>query len=122
VPSATFVPLVSQVDAARSFAASLALELGCDPDDTALVVSELATNACIHAESAYTVSMNRSAGGVVVEVADHHPKPPRQRHPAPTAVSGRGLVIVEALSRNWGVRNDPQFGKVVWAELEGRAG
>jgi hypothetical protein len=41
---------------------------------------------------------------------------PRLRHPDVTTPHGRGLLLVDACSVEWGVVADP-VGKMVWAEL-----
>jgi hypothetical protein len=54
---------------------------------------------------------------VRVEVHDADPTLPVPRHPAPHTVTGRGLLLVEALTDRWGsARID--HGKVVWFELD----
>ena len=89
--------------------------LGCDSSDLGLIVSELATNACVHAGSAFTVSLHRQGSDVLVEVGDQNPAPAVAQPPS-TGVSGRGLQIVAAIAADWGVATrDP--GKAVWAVL-----
>lgn len=79
-----------------------------------LVVSELATNAVLHAEAPFVLRAWRRAGTLRVELEDCSPVLPTLA--GETTMSGRGLRIVEALSSRWGAR--PQgVGKVVWAEL-----
>ncbi len=51
-----------------------------------------------------------------VEVADHDPALPVQQHPPAEAVTGRGLLIVDALATRWGVEPAAD-GKTVWFEL-----
>ncbi|MCX4976252.1 ATP-binding protein [Streptomyces sp. NBC_00620] len=53
-----------------------------------------------------------------VEVWDCDPNPPVVQEWQPGAESGRGLVLIEAMSRRWGTYNAGASGKVVWAELE----
>ncbi len=113
--SESFSPSPSEVSAARHFAQAQAEDLGCDSSDLGLIVSELATNACVHAGSAFTVSLHRQGSGVLVEVGDQNPAPAIAQPPS-TGVSGRGLQIVAALAADWGVATrDP--GKAVWAVL-----
>jgi anti-sigma regulatory factor (Ser/Thr protein kinase) len=89
----------------------------CPPnDDAVLVVSELVTNALVHARSGATVTLRARAGRVRVEVTDHGAGSPEPRSPAPETVGGRGLLLVAAVAETWGI--DPaDDGKVVWAEL-----
>ena len=89
-------------------------------EDTAMVVSELVTNAVIHAGTTVAVRIHLlDDGGVRVEVADSRSWPPVPRQLVPDSVGGRGLVLVEALANDWGVDPTPE-GKVVWAEIADR--
>jgi len=85
-------------------------------DDAALVASELATNAVLHARSPFTVGVQRSDDGVRVSVTDAAAGLPVPRAPAPGATSGRGLRMVEALAAAWGTTARADS-KTVWAEL-----
>jgi hypothetical protein len=85
-------------------------------DDAALVVSELATNAVVHARTPFTVAVSVSTESVRITVRDMSPTPPIPRHSEPTASSGRGLGLVATLSSCWGAELMTD-GKVVWAEL-----
>lgn len=115
VVTESFSPCPSEVSAARHFAQAQAQSLGCDSSDLGLIVSELATNACVHAGSAFTVSLNRHGSDVLVEVGDQNPAP-AVAQPLSMGMSGRGLQIVAALAAEWGVASrDP--GKSVWAVL-----
>ncbi len=51
-----------------------------------------------------------------VEVTDSSDALPMQRDYAPSAPTGRGLMIVDALADRWGVDTD-ESGKTVWFEL-----
>jgi anti-sigma regulatory factor (Ser/Thr protein kinase) len=87
-------------------------------DDVRLVVSELVTNAVIHAATAFTLSLRRLDGELTVAVRDgslERPQQPVQHHA--TGPQGRGLHLVEALSRSWGV-TDEVDGKSVWATFD----
>jgi CheY-like chemotaxis protein/anti-sigma regulatory factor (Ser/Thr protein kinase) len=85
-------------------------------DDAALVVSELVTNAFEHTASSCAVVVNRSGGGVRIEVRDEGPGTPDPQPPSATAEGGRGLMIVSALATAWGVDSIPPT-KSVWVEL-----
>jgi anti-sigma regulatory factor (Ser/Thr protein kinase) len=87
-------------------------------DDAAVIASELATNAVIHARTDFTVTIARLPGGTVrVAVRDASRNPPRPRQPMPLEGSGRGLRLVEAIAAGWGV-DFLADGKVVWAWLQ----
>jgi anti-sigma regulatory factor (Ser/Thr protein kinase) len=85
-------------------------------DDAVLCVSELVTNA-VHADcSAMTLRLMIDDHVVRVAVFDDAPGRPTPRQAAAGDRSGRGLRLVEAISRRWGV--DPAGnGKIVWAEF-----
>jgi anti-sigma regulatory factor (Ser/Thr protein kinase) len=85
--------------------------------DAGLVATELAANAVMHARSAFTVCLKSSDRRVTVEVRDENPREPTLTPSTPGALSGRGLQLVDTLSNSWGVRQIPEDGKVVWAEL-----
>ena len=85
-------------------------------DDAQLVVSELATNAVIHARSPFSVSVGYNGSAIRISVHDWNPRLPMLRHGGPAANSGRGLHLVGALARAWGVEPSAD-GKTVWAEL-----
>jgi hypothetical protein len=88
-------------------------------EDAAVITTELATNAVVHAQTEFTVSVCRRPDGTIrVTVADGSPEPPRQRHPEPFDGSGRGLRLVAAIATGWGT-DALTDGKVVWAQLAG---
>lgn len=85
-------------------------------DDVTLVVSEMVTNAVRHASPPVALEIQAEGGRVHIAVHDGSPDPPRAR-PAPSdAEGGRGLLLVELLCEDHGVRPDPP-GKTVWATL-----
>ena len=87
-------------------------------DASVLLVSELVTNAVLHARSAIWVDVRvLGRGGVHIEVSDASPLPPRAQQPSETASGGRGVGLVEAVSSRWGVRSRPD-GKTVWFDVE----
>jgi hypothetical protein len=106
--------------AARHFVADVLARWGRTDlvDDAVLVAGELATNAVRHAESAFVVGLSRRRDAVRIVVTDRSPAPPRRREPAALEPGGRGLRIVEDVSRRWGSEPVPG-GKLVWAELTG---
>lgn len=85
-------------------------------DHGAIVVSELATNAVVHADSDFTVGLSRRDGNIRVEVTDSSFDAPQLREPDRSATSGRGLVLVDAIASRWG-HALVAGGKVVWAEI-----
>jgi anti-sigma regulatory factor (Ser/Thr protein kinase) len=106
------------VRAARHFALHTLdhWDLGERRDDTALVVTELVTNAVLHSHSDFTLTLSLTGGSLRVAVGDSGCQLPRLRHPTELATSGRGVQIVATLAERWGVEVVGD-GKVVWAEL-----
>jgi hypothetical protein len=84
--------------------------------DTALVVTELATNAVLHAGSAFSVSLALSGDMIRISVGDALPLGPPGADQELAAVPGHGLGVVAAVATRWGVETVPS-GKAVWAEL-----
>jgi anti-sigma regulatory factor (Ser/Thr protein kinase) len=85
-------------------------------DDARLVVTELATNAVVHAGSSFSVDVRPRAGGVRVSVHDASSVTPTLRDVGSLALAGRGLRLVEAIATDWGIELETD-GKTVWAEL-----
>jgi signal transduction histidine kinase len=86
-------------------------------DPARLVVTELVSNAVRHAGTALEVSLSRRPDAIHLSVRDRSTRPPRPGGPvAPTVEGGRGLLVVDLLSRAWGTTPVPD-GKVVWASL-----
>lgn len=88
-----------------------------DVIDTAqLLVSELVTNAVLHAGTDIEVTVSVSGGVVRVDVVDQSRRLPTRKNYDRSAMTGRGLGLVDASARQWGVRGHPS-GKSVWFEL-----
>ncbi|MEU0024649.1 ATP-binding SpoIIE family protein phosphatase [Streptomyces sp. NPDC006335] len=91
-------------------------------DDGVVVVSELVTNAVVHAGTEIELDCRLEAhtGALVVEVLDHHPsRAPRDGDTEPsygTPEYGRGLRLVAALAETWGITYRTGA-KTVWAQL-----
>jgi serine/threonine-protein kinase RsbW len=92
----------------------------CDTDrldDAALVLSELVGNAVRHAEGdTVQVRLRRTADVLRIAVRDGSAAQPAPREASFEDESGRGMLIIEALSRRWGCEPLAQ-GKIVWAEV-----
>lgn len=90
-------------------------------DDVELVISELVMNAVEHAGGVRSIALTARDGRVLVEVGDDDPTSPTPMTVDPAQPRGRGLLLVAAVSQDWGVR-PRDGGKVVWAELRADAG
>ena len=111
----------SAVPAARRFVSQSVIHHGGHGtmlDKSQLLVTELTTNAVIHARAPIRLSGQSVSDHVRVEVRDDDPTPLRAPcKPEPDAESGRGLWLVSALSCSWGV-NRNELGKTVWFEVD----
>src|SRR5262249_40362486 len=87
-----------------------------DPDDAQLVVSELTTNAVIHAGTPFSVAVRSDGSAVRISVQDWSTMQPVMRDDNPVALSGRGLRLIAMVSRAWGVEYG-RDGKTVGAGL-----
>ncbi|MFO7249558.1 MAG: ATP-binding protein [Actinomycetes bacterium] len=92
-------------------------------DDAKLLASELVANSAVHSDSRgdgeITVEISRTAsrGRIRIGVIDQGSTArPRVRN-APDDVTGRGLFLVAALSRRWGV-TDREAAREVWFEID----
>ncbi|MFE1438617.1 SpoIIE family protein phosphatase [Streptomyces sp. NPDC058739] len=88
-------------------------------DEIELVADELITNALMHTEGAAIVTLRALAGGrrLRVEVEDSSSALPRRREAGESGVSGRGLLLVDLLTDDWGVEARGG-GKCVWCEFD----
>ncbi|WP_078888457.1 SpoIIE family protein phosphatase [Streptomyces sclerotialus] len=92
---------------------------GAVAGDVELVATELITNALRHTDSGALVSLELRCGPpdrVRLEVEDRSSHWPRRRSPGETATTGRGLLLVEALSDRWGAEARGA-GKALWCEF-----
>jgi anti-sigma regulatory factor (Ser/Thr protein kinase) len=116
--SRTFAPEASEVFSARHFVAWALESWGLECEDLPLLVSELATNAVLHARSDFEVTIIRSDRRVRVEVFDQNTRLPSFAVAPPDAYSGRGLMLLRELASAWGVESHSDSGKTIWFELE----
>ncbi|MGW2087408.1 ATP-binding protein [Streptomyces sp. NPDC001880] len=117
------------VPTARDFARQALHEWGWLPatsadgraaaEDVLLVVSELVTNACLHADGPDRMRIACTAKVLRVEVVDSGAGQPAPRTPHRAGrPGGHGMFIVQRLCLDWGVLRVPgRSGKTVWAEL-----
>ena len=112
-------PVTTSVRAARAFARERCAASALSAEDCellVLLVSELVTNAIVHARSEARLTITATGSLLRVEVGDDSPVHPQVLHPGPRASSGRGVGFVARLATGWGVRDEPG-GKVVWFTL-----
>jgi hypothetical protein len=105
--------------AARHFAVDAVRRLGAADlaDDAALVVTELAANAVVHARTGFIVDLAAGPHVLRISVRDASPLPPSAAAAGLPAVPLHGLGAVDALASRWGVDPLGHSGKSVWVEL-----
>jgi anti-sigma regulatory factor (Ser/Thr protein kinase) len=99
-----------------------------------LLVSELVTNAVKFAGSVpessgagyrnarrITLVLRHQAGQLIIEVSDPDPTPPVMAEGGSEAEGGRGLMLVQALSKEWNFYLPSTGGKVVYCVLASMA-
>jgi len=82
-----------------------------------LCVSELVTNAVLHARSAPRLRIAGRGRYVRVEVDDDDPTLPRRPAYDGGAITGRGLRILDRVAAGWGARAHAE-GKTVWCVID----
>jgi anti-sigma regulatory factor (Ser/Thr protein kinase) len=117
---------------ARDWVSSVLREIGRDEltDSARLAVSELVTNAILHAEPPMTVHVRGTPEHPRIEVTDQSLVPPQRRNSNSLVdvdddfswpTMGRGLDLVASYSVRWGAEITPNgMGKVVWFEPSNR--
>jgi hypothetical protein len=94
-------------------------------DTAELIVSELVTNAiattqAIGSTCPVWLQLTSDSSRILIMVGDSSPHPPRRIDPDGDTEDGRGLLLVDTLSSNWGwyATGQHRTAKVVWAELK----
>ncbi|GJF33270.1 ATPase [Kitasatospora sp. NE20-6] len=112
-----------QVRLGREFTSKVLLDWGLSAEelvdeDVRLIVSELVSNACLHAGGPEELVLVLAEGRIRIEVLDEGEGCPEPRSPHNSSrPGGHGLHIVGRLSAEWGV-TPHEGGKAVWAEVE----
>lgn len=86
-------------------------------DDIVLCVSELVTNAVVHAASRPRVVVQVRPAVIHVEVSDASGTLPVPRDADPNDTSGRGMSILTGFSDRWGSLRRSGGGKTVWFDV-----
>jgi anti-sigma regulatory factor (Ser/Thr protein kinase) len=85
-------------------------------ETVSLLVTELVTNAILHARTPLRLVIETHADYVHLCVEDASRLQPEVHHYGTDAVTGRGLALVEQLASSWGV-DGTSTGKVVWCKI-----
>lgn len=113
-------PALASAASARHLVRDALIQAGVDSwttvDTATLLISELVTNAVVHAHTPVEVHIAVRGPVVRIEAHDGSTTPPRLPHVDASSTSGRGLAMVDELATSWGsvVNAD---GKTVWFEL-----
>ncbi|HVE98771.1 MAG TPA: PAS domain S-box protein [Mycobacteriales bacterium] len=101
---------------AREFIRSVLVEAGRPEwaEAAEVAVSEIVTNAYLHAHTKLEVAARVEQDHVRVEVTDHNPTLPSRRTYEAEATTGRGMNVVAAVTSEHGVESLGAAGKVVW--------
>ena len=115
----TWTADVAHIADARRFVSEHLTTHGCEDvvPDARLIVSELVTNALVHAGTGFKVTVEVGDDAVLLRVADGSAHAPVLGELGLAETGGRGLGIVAALADAWGVTPEPDGGKSVWATL-----
>lgn len=128
-----FAPAPEAASDARAFVHETLRGWGvaCPADDVVLLVSELVTNAVIHARSLVEVTVRAGHSMVEVIVVDRVPQQavpqagPLRIDPSPAPDGGRGgglgLALASAIASSWGVSYGKED-KAVWFRVESDSG
>lgn len=85
--------------------------------EVASIVTELVTNAVIHARTDVEVSLSLTDSTLRISVRDRSHALPAPASPDHSSTSGRGMLIVAEMASRWGIEPSAD-GKIVWAELK----
>jgi|ABEF01.1.fsa_nt_gi anti-sigma regulatory factor (Ser/Thr protein kinase) len=106
VPSLELRPEPASPGLARAFVRQLLADWGVEAgiaDDAELLVTELVTNAVVHARTSVHVEIHRDGDRLRFAVSDGSSRQVQLRIPSPEAVTGRGIYLLDLLSPGWGV-------------------
>lgn len=129
----TLTAVATAVSCSRAFIRCMLSRwcLGYLVESAELVASELVTNAVKATGTTDIVPQNARGGDIhviqirlifaeslFVGVWDGDVNTPVLQEPGLDAESGRGMFLIDAVSKRWGVHHPKSGGKVVWSELE----
>ncbi|HET9690488.1 MAG TPA: ATP-binding protein [Acidimicrobiales bacterium] len=116
--------LTENVEVGRGFVVSTLAAWGFDRpdtgdavDDVLLIASELLTNGITASPGGVTLGLVGHRDHLEVSVTDGSAQAARRGDPGIDAESGRGLMIVGAISTEWGQEPTPEGGKRVWSRV-----
>ena len=87
-------------------------------DDALIIVTELVANA-VKLGDVFHLSLSCPDDSVLIEVSDTSEASPERQPHSVDRVDGRGLLLVEGCSKDWGWHQEQAGGKTVWALVGG---
>ena len=116
-----FEPTLFAATAARRFGTSTLAAWGLEQlrDQVELAVSEMTTNAILHARSRFTVELTRHPDWIQLSVSDAGLSMTSDSHSMAeeSATGGRGIPLVNAIASRWGI-DLRESGKTIWADFD----
>ncbi|MBX9245236.1 ATP-binding protein [Actinotalea ferrariae] len=117
-----FAADLGRVPACRHWAVELARAEGASEHAlrlVALLTTEAATNAVRHGPPGGEVRLElvRRGDRVRISVRDASPSLPVVKHVEPSSPGGRGVMLIDVLSGDWGVEQESGGTKTVWFEV-----
>ncbi|MFE9834006.1 ATP-binding protein [Streptomyces sp. NPDC005551] len=106
-----------RVSEVRGEVMRLLTEWGYETDEPVLVVAELVANVVRHATGRGVLTLSVREDDLLVTVGDKSPCLPEMLEPDFLSDCGRGIYLVDQLSRSWGSQAT-KSGKFVWAQLK----
>jgi anti-sigma regulatory factor (Ser/Thr protein kinase) len=109
----------ASVRKARAFTGDVLADDGVEAsviELAALLVSELVTNAIVHARGTICLTVHADANWVRIEVEDQGRGRPILRPATEDQLEGRGLQVVDKLATDWGTQRRATH-NVVWFEI-----
>lgn len=111
---------VAEIPRSRHYVADVLARAGAEATDALLLVaSELITNAVRHGAGDVELRVIVEPECVRLEVLDdgHVTVSAPAESPAPSALGGRGLLLVEGVADRWGSEFESDGRTLVWAEV-----
>jgi hypothetical protein len=86
-------------------------------DNALVIATELAANAAKIGE-VFHLTLSHQNGNVLIEVRDSSEASPERQRQSMDRVDGRGLLLIEGCSKDWGWRQEQTGGKTIWALVD----
>jgi serine/threonine-protein kinase RsbW len=123
VEGLTFAASADGIPTSRRWVVEQARRAGCTEESVrtiALLTTEAVANAVKHGPDGGEVTLTLSVvpGGLRVAVTDESPGLPVASKARPSALGGRGVMLIDRLASAWGVEGHSAAGKTVWFQVD----